>query len=52
LVVDLGYEGDQLRTATANPAALGVKEIVKWLNAREYRNRWEKTFGVGTIHRL
>ena len=29
-----------------------MKEIVKWLNARGYRSRRGKTFGVGTIHRL
>jgi site-specific DNA recombinase len=32
--------------------ALGVKEIVKWLNARGYRTRRGKTFGVGSIHKL
>jgi site-specific DNA recombinase len=32
--------------------ALGVKEIVKWLNARGYRSRRGKTFGVGSVHRL
>src|SRR4029077_13415159 len=32
--------------------ALGVKEIVKWLNARGYRTRRGKSFGVGQIHRL
>src|SRR5262245_28418071 len=32
--------------------ALGVKEIVKWLNARGYRTRRGKTFGVGNIHKL
>src|SRR5579859_68758 len=32
--------------------ALGVKEIVKWLNARGYRTRRGKTFGVGSVHRI
>jgi site-specific DNA recombinase len=32
--------------------ALGVKEIVKWLNARGYRTRRGMTFGVGSIHKL
>src|SRR4029077_14320345 len=32
--------------------ALGIKEIVKWLNARGYRTRRGKTFGVGSIHKL
>jgi hypothetical protein len=38
--------------ASGSPGALGVKEIVKWLNGRGYRSRRGKTFGVGTIHRL
>src|SRR5437870_4620571 len=32
--------------------ALGVKEVVKWLNARGYRTRKGKTFGVGSLHHL
>ena len=32
--------------------ALGVKEIVKWLNTRGYRTRRGQTFGVGSIHKL
>src|SRR5215469_4046055 len=32
--------------------ALGVKEVVKWLNARGYRTRRGQTFGVGSIHKL
>src|ERR1700756_981619 len=32
--------------------ALGVKEIVKWLNARGYRSRRDKSFGVGQLHKL
>ncbi len=32
--------------------ALGVKEIVNWLNARGYRTRLGKTFGTGHIHKI
>lgn len=32
--------------------ALGVKEIVKWLNGRGYRTRRGKTFGVGSLHKV
>jgi len=32
--------------------ALGVKEIVKWLNGRGYRTRNGKTFGVGNLHKM
>src|SRR5262245_9382029 len=32
--------------------ALGVKEIVKWLNGRGYRTRKAKTFGVGHLHKI
>lgn len=32
--------------------ALGVKEIVKWLNTRGYRTRRGKTFGVGSLHKM
>ena len=32
--------------------ALGVKEVVKWLNSRGYRTRKSKTFGVGTIYKI
>ena len=32
--------------------ALGVKETVKWLNARGHRTRRGKTFGVGSLHKL
>jgi site-specific DNA recombinase len=32
--------------------ALGVKEVVKWLNTRGYRTRKGKTFGVGSLHHL
>ena len=32
--------------------ALGVKEVVKWLNSRGYRTRKGNTFGVGSVHKL
>jgi site-specific DNA recombinase len=32
--------------------ALGVKEIVKWLNGRGYRTRRGRSFGVGPVHKL
>ena len=32
--------------------ALGIKEVVKWLNARGYRTRRGQTFGAGSIHKL
>ena len=32
--------------------ALGVKEVVKWLNARGYRTRRGNTFGVGNVHKI
>jgi site-specific DNA recombinase len=32
--------------------ALGVKEIVKWLNGRGYRTRRGNSFGVGQVHKL
>jgi site-specific DNA recombinase len=32
--------------------ALGVKEIVKWLNARGHRTRKGRTFSIGGVHRL
>ena len=32
--------------------ALGVKEIVKWLNGRGYRTRRGNTFSVGSLHKL
>jgi site-specific DNA recombinase len=32
--------------------ALGVKENVKWLNARGHRTRRGKTFSVGLVHKL
>ena len=32
--------------------ALGVKEVVKWLNRNGYRTRRGETFGVASIHRI
>ncbi len=46
LVFNLYLQGD------GQSGALGVKEIVKWLNARGYRTRRGKTFSVGSIHKL
>ena len=46
LVFKLYLHGD------GQSGALGVKEVVKWLNARGYRTRRGKTFGVGSIHKL
>jgi site-specific DNA recombinase len=31
---------------------LGVKEVVKWLNTKGYRNRNGNTFGVGSMHKI
>jgi site-specific DNA recombinase len=46
LIFKLYLQGD------GSSGALGVKETVKWLNARGYRTRRGKTFGVGHIHKL
>ena len=46
LIFNLYLHGD------GKSGALGVKEIVKWLNARGYRSRRGKTFSIGSIHRL
>jgi len=32
--------------------AMGIKEMVKWLNSRGYRTRMGNTFGVGMLHRM
>jgi hypothetical protein len=32
--------------------ALGVKEVIKWLNSRGSRTRKGKTFGVGSIYKI
>jgi site-specific DNA recombinase len=46
LIFQLYLHGD------GKSGALGVKEIVKWLNARGYRTRRGKTFSVGSLHKL
>jgi hypothetical protein len=46
LIFQLYLHGD------GKSGALGVKEIVKWLNARGYHTRRGKTFGVGSLHKL
>ena len=46
LVFKLYLHGD------GTSGGLGVKEVVKWLNARGYRTRRGMTFGVGSIHKL
>jgi len=46
LIFQLYLHGD------GQSGALGVKEIVKWLNARGYRTRRGKTFSVGSLHKL
>jgi DNA invertase Pin-like site-specific DNA recombinase len=46
LIFSLYLNGD------GESGALGIKEIVKWLNARGYRTRRGQTFGVGSVHRL
>jgi site-specific DNA recombinase len=46
LIFELYLHGD------GKSGALGVKEIVKWLNARGYRTRRDQTFGVGSLHKL
>jgi hypothetical protein len=35
-----------------NSGAMGIKEMVKWLNSRGYRTRMGNTFGVGMLHRM
>lgn len=39
-------------TGDGKSGALGIKEIVKWLNTRGYRTRRGKTFSVSTIHKM
>lgn len=46
LIFKLYLKGD------GSTGALGVKEIVKWLNPRGYRTRSGKTFGTGHLHRI
>ena len=43
LIYKLYLQGD------GQSGALGVKEVVKWLNGRGYRNRNGNTFGVGSL---
>jgi site-specific DNA recombinase len=35
-----------------NSGALGVKEVVKWLNRSGYRTRRGQTFGVASVHKI
>ena len=35
-----------------NSGALGVKEVVKWLNRNGYRTRRGETFAVGSVHKI
>jgi hypothetical protein len=46
LIFRLYLQGD------GKSGALGVKEVVKWLNAHGYRTRQGNTFGVGSVHKL
>jgi site-specific DNA recombinase len=46
LIFELYLRGD------GSSGALGIKEIVKHLNAKGYRTSRGKTFGVGTLHKI
>lgn len=46
LIFNLYLHGD------GTSGALGVKEVVKWLNARGHRTRKGMTFSVSTVHKL
>jgi site-specific DNA recombinase len=46
LIFKLYLHGD------GDSGALGVKEVVKWLNRNGYRTRRGETFGVAAIHRI
>jgi site-specific DNA recombinase len=46
LIFELYLRGD------GKSGALGVKEVVKWLNARGHRTRRGNTFSVGSVHKL
>jgi DNA invertase Pin-like site-specific DNA recombinase len=35
-----------------NSGALGIKEVVKWLNGHGYRTRRGESFGVGPLHKI
>jgi site-specific DNA recombinase len=45
LIFNLYLQGD------GQSGSMGVKEVVKWLNAKGYRNRNGHTFGVGSLHK-
>jgi site-specific DNA recombinase len=42
----------KLSRASSAKGALGVKEVVKWLNRSGYRTRRGDTFGVAGVHRI
>src|SRR5262249_16685083 len=46
LIFKLYLHGD------GNSGALGVKEVVKWLNRRGYRTQRGETFGVASVHKI
>ena len=46
LIFELYLHGD------GNSGALGVKEVVKWLNRNGYRTRRGDTFGVASVHKI
>src|SRR5690349_10717703 len=46
LIFKLYLHGD------GNSGGLGVKEVVKWLNAHGHRSRKGNTFGVGNVHKI
>ena len=46
LIFKLYLHGD------GNSGALGVKEVVKWLNRNGYRSRRGETFGVASVHKI
>jgi site-specific DNA recombinase len=46
LIFELYLNGD------GNSGALGVKEVVKWLNRNGYRTRRGETFGVASVHKI
>jgi len=46
LIFKLYLNGD------GNSGALGVKEVVKWLNRNGYRSRRGETFGVASVHKI
>src|SRR5262249_52082846 len=46
LIFELYLQGD------GTSGALGVKEVVKWLNRNGYRTRRGESFGVGPLHKI